>query len=59
MTGPLCAVLEYVRDLGSAIVEVYRVLKPRGVLLVSVPTNFPRGRDWQPRSRRSGEDVVS
>jgi SAM-dependent methyltransferase len=35
-------VLEYVADPVSAIGELYRVLKPGGVLLVSAPSIFPR-----------------
>lgn len=38
-------VLEYVPDPGLAVAEIYRVLKPGGVLLLSAPSIFPRDSD--------------
>jgi SAM-dependent methyltransferase len=35
-------VLEYIANPGLALAEIYRVLKPGGTLLLSVPTMFPR-----------------
>jgi SAM-dependent methyltransferase len=37
--------LEYVPNPSQVIVEIYRVLKPGGTLLLSVPTAFPRDAD--------------
>src|SRR2546425_2710772 len=42
----LCTqMLEYAPDPGQVISEIYRVLRPRGLLLLSVPTAFPRDAD--------------
>lgn len=38
-------VLEYVQDPGFVISEIYRVIKPGGILVLSVPSIFPRDAD--------------
>jgi SAM-dependent methyltransferase len=38
-------VLEYIPEPGAVVAEIYRVLKPGGCLLLSVPSVFPRDSD--------------
>ena len=58
MDGVLCSsVLEYVPDPGACVTEFMRVLKPRGLLLVSVPSQHSIVRKMQLAERRFGAQV--